>query len=80
MRIFLIKPILLFAFMLSLCGSIVSAETSEQTGIEGRWHGSLEMKDGRRIETVLEVEASGQDWVVRSVSLKRSDITSPCLI
>ena len=79
MRSFLIKPILLFAFMLSLCGSIVSAETSEQTGIEGRWHGSLEMKDGRRIETVLEVEASGQDWVVRISQLEAQRYHQPVL-
>ena len=61
---------MLSAFLMAAIVGLLDPQVPEVSdAFEGRWYGTVQMNDGRSLDTVIDSERLGQDWVLRITQL-----------
>lgn len=69
---------MLSAFLMAAIVGLLDPQVPEVSdAFEGRWYGTVQMNDGRSLDTVIDSERLGQDWVLRITQLADNRSVQP---
>ena len=69
---------MLSAFLMAAIVGLLDPQVQKVSDpFEGRWYGTVRMTDGRSLDTVIDSERLGQDWVLRITQLADNRSVQP---